>query len=89
MSAQLTEHEVLSRVTFELWAFVAGGRPVFDEKSKGPGQGVIRMGARGGAFLHKRKRPPQAVEIRPFERLLVRARKGDRWVTYCVLRPAT
>ena len=86
MRPNLSDVEVLRRETLDLWAYVADGRIVFDDKSRGRGQGVIQTdGAR--AFLIKRRRQPQPVEVRSFERLTVRARKIDRWVTFSVLRP--
>lgn len=86
MRPSLSDIQVLSRETLDLWAFVADGRVVFDDKSRGKGQGVIQTdGAR--AFLIKRRRQPQPVEVRSFERLIVRARKIDRWVTFSMLRP--
>ena len=86
MRPDLSEIEVLHRETLDLWAFVADGRVVFDDKSKGKGQGVIQTdGTR--AFLIKRRRQPQPVEVRSFERLIVRARKIDRWITFSMLRP--
>lgn len=86
MRPNLSDVEVLRRETLDLWAYVADGRIVFDDKSRGRGQGVIQTdGAR--AFLIKRRRQPQPVEVRSFERLTVRARKIDRWVTFSMLRP--
>lgn len=86
MRSSLSEIEVLRRETLDLWAYVADGRVVFDDKSRGRGQGVVCTDG-DQAFLIKRRRPPQPVEVRPFERLTVRARKIDRWVTFSMLRP--